>query len=45
MGLCFKMGNGSVVDILETGTLTIATRVNKILQTLALTDAYILFLI
>ena len=39
----FKMGNGSVVDIL--GTVTITTRVNKRLQTLVLSDAYISFLI
>ena len=40
-----KMGNGSVVDVLGTGTVTITTRVNKRLQTLVLSDAYISFLI
>ena len=41
----FKMGNGSVVDVLGTGTVTITTRVNKRLQTLVLSYAYISFLI
>ena len=40
-----KMGNRSVANILGTGTVTITTRVNKRLQTLVLTDAYISFLI
>ena len=37
----FKMGNGSVVDVLGTGTVTIMTRVNKILQALVLRDVYL----
>ena len=36
-----KMGNGSVADILGTGTVTVTTRVNKRLQTLVLTDVYL----
>ena len=34
-----------VVDVLGTGTVTITTRINKRLQTLVLSDAYISFLI
>jgi len=34
-----------VVDVLGTGQVTITTRVNKRLQTLVLSDAYISFLI